>query len=175
MTYANIALSLIATSSLLAGVAFAQEGEEAPKIKLGDGAANSISMDGLRRIDGGTMRAVVSVEGANPSTSRASSSSLVFSEVVIEKNGWLVLHPLSNGKPNGRVVSGFAYLTAGKNANVTIPIDHPAKSGDMFLVMLHSDVDEDQVFDFVFVDGVNVEDRAVFEGDTMIAHIFSTP
>ena len=42
--------------------------------------------------------------------------------------------------------------------------------------MLHSDVDKDRVFDFVFVeDGINVEDSAVFEGTHMIAHIFSVP
>ena len=42
--------------------------------------------------------------------------------------------------------------------------------------MLHNDVDNDRVFDFVFVeDGINVEDRAVFEGMRMIAHIFEVP
>lgn len=59
---------------------------------------------------------------------------------------------------------------------MTIRIDHPADPGSKFLVMLHRDVDEDRVLDFVFVeDGINVEDTAVFEGTNMIAHIFAVP
>jgi len=37
-------------------------------------------------------------------------------------------------------------------------------------------IDQDRVFDFVFVDdGINVEDTAVFEGTHMIAHIIEIP
>jgi len=46
----------------------------------------------------------------------------------------------------------------------------------VFQVMLHSDSGEDGIFDFVFVDdGVNVEDRAMFEGNRMIANVFAAP
>ncbi len=45
----------------------------------------------------------------------------------------------------------------------------------MFIVMLHSDVNENQVFDFVFVDEVNVLDKAVFEGTKMIGFPFAAP
>ena len=41
--------------------------------------------------------------------------------------------------------------------------------------MLHSDVNENGEFDFVFVDDVNVLDKAVFESTTMIAHVFAAP
>ncbi len=41
--------------------------------------------------------------------------------------------------------------------------------------MLHRDVNEDKVFDFVFVDPPNVLDRAVVEGSKMIARIFTSP
>ena len=55
-------------------------------------------------------------------------------------------------------------------------LNTPADAGRKFLVMLHSDVDNDHVLDFVFVeDGINVEDAAVFEGTRMIAHIFAVP
>ena len=47
--------------------------------------------------------------------------------------------------------------------------------GEMFIVMLHRDVNENQVFDFVFVDERNVLDKAVFEGSKMIAHHFAAP
>ena len=45
----------------------------------------------------------------------------------------------------------------------------------MFIVMLHRDVNENQVFDFVFVDERNVLDKAVFEGNTMIGHAYPAP
>ena len=48
-------------------------------------------------------------------------------------------------------------------------------TGEMFIVMLHRDVNENQAFDFVFVDAVNVLDKAVFEGRTMIAHAIPAP
>jgi len=45
----------------------------------------------------------------------------------------------------------------------------------MFIVMLHSDVDDDKEFDFVFVNEREVEDKAVFEGTTMIGHAYPAP
>ena len=47
--------------------------------------------------------------------------------------------------------------------------------GEKMIVMLHSDSNENGVFDFVFVDERNVMDRAVFEGGTMIGHVISAP
>ena len=48
-------------------------------------------------------------------------------------------------------------------------------AGTPFLIMLHSDVNQDRTFDFVFVDERNVLDAAVFEGSMMIAHVISAP
>ena len=45
----------------------------------------------------------------------------------------------------------------------------------MFIVMLHRDVNENQVLDFVFVDELNVMDTAVFEGSRMIGHAIPAP
>ena len=45
----------------------------------------------------------------------------------------------------------------------------------MFLVMLHSDVNDNRVFDFVFLEDGHVVDKAVFEETKMIAHVFATP
>ena len=41
--------------------------------------------------------------------------------------------------------------------------------------MLHRDVNEIHIFDFVLVDEINVLDKAVFEGTKMIAHTFAAP
>ena len=43
-------------------------------------------------------------------------------------------------------------------------------NGELFIVMLRRDLNENRILDFVFVDDVNVIDKAVFEGNTMICH-----
>lgn len=129
----------------------------APKrseISVGNGEANWIITDGSSR-DGATF---------------------VFPEVQINGNGWLVMHPFEDGKPNGDIYVGATYVSSGNNNNVEITLDHEPSSGDMYIVMLHRDVDEDQNFDFVFVgDTGQVEDKAVFEGTTMIGHPYPAP
>lgn len=127
----------------------------AAKISFANGEANWIITEGLSR------------NGRN----------ITFKEAQIDGNGWLVLHPFKDGRPNGAIHVGASYLRDGLNKDITVTVTQDAepRAGEMFLVMLHSDVNEDQVFDFVFVDERNVLDRAVFEGMTMIAHIFPAP
>ena len=167
----------ILLSTLFAGISTAcAVAQDAPQITMGNGEKNSITVEGLSRIDGVTHFSEIRVDGDTVSSLRADSTAITFPEVVIEKAGFLVLHPVVDGRPNGDMVSGFAYLNPGQNTDVTIKIDHPADVGTKFLVMLHSDVDQDRVLDFVFVaDGINVEDTAVFEGTHMIAHIIAVP
>ena len=162
--------------SMSIGGAHAQDAPTEAQMTIGNGEANVIEMSGLTRIEGQSQYSLARVNGDDVSAFRGSSTALQFSEVTIEKPGWIVLHPVINGRPDGDMVSGFQYVSAGTTENVAIQVDHPADPGDQFLVMLHSDVDEDRVFDFVFVeDGINVEDRAVFEGNRMIAHVFAVP
>jgi hypothetical protein len=168
------ALSIAAT--ILFGSALAHEGQPMPRMTMGNGEANSIQMDGVKRIAGETIFSENRADGAVESKFRANSTAIVFPQVVIEKAGWLVLHPVIDGRPNGDMVSGYTYLSPGQNKDVTIRTDHPVDPGDKFLVMLHHDVNQDRVFDFVFVaDGINVEDTAVSEGTRVIAHIFAAP
>ena len=124
-----------------------------PSITMGNGENNWIVLEGATR------------EGTN----------FVFPEVTIDGNGWLVMHPFENGAPNGNVVAGNTYVTSGLNNDVPISVDRSVSSGDRFIVMLHRDVDEDKEFDFVFVDDTHVEDRAVFEGNQMIGHVYVAP
>ncbi|MEO0440499.1 MAG: hypothetical protein AAF067_06435 [Pseudomonadota bacterium] len=169
-------LSCAISLALLSVTASAQDTPQRAQITMGNGAANAIQVEGLTRQDEETFVSEVRVDGANVSTLRANSTAVTFPDVTIEKPGWLVLHPVIDGRPDGDIVSGFSYLNAGRNTDVDIRIHHPAGAGDKFLVMLHSDVDQDRVFDFVFVeDGINVEDTAVFEGTRMIAHLITLP
>ena len=122
-------------------------------VSLDNGESNWIIVDGAKR------------EG----------STFTFSEVQIDGNGWLVMHPFEDGKPNGDIYVGATYLADGKNTDVAVTVEGETKAGDMFIVMLHRDVNENKEFDFVFVDSVNVLDKAVFEGLTMIAHAIPAP
>lgn len=125
----------------------------AAQVGLGNGEANWIIVDGVTR----------------------KGDTLTFSEVHIDGNGWLVLHPFANGKPVGDRYVGSTYIASGDNRGVEIQLDSEPATGDAFIVMLHRDVNENQEFDFVFVDEINVLDKAVFEGRTMIAHRISVP
>ena len=123
------------------------------EVVLGNGAANWIVTDGFTR------------RGAT----------FTFPEVRIDGNGWLVMHPFEDGKPVGEIYVGSTFIESGTNQNVEITVDEEPVPGAMFIVMLHSDVNENQEFDFVFVDERNVLDKAVFEGSKMIAHAIAAP
>ncbi|MEM9939331.1 MAG: hypothetical protein AAF768_10820 [Pseudomonadota bacterium] len=154
----------------------AQEAPAAPQITMGNGTLNMIETSGMTRVEDVSVFSEVRVDEAALSTFRANSTAITFPEVTVAQNSWLVLHPVIDGRPDGDMVSGYTYLGEGTTEGATIQIDHPADAGDQFLVMLHKDVDEDRVFDFVFVeDGINVEDTAVFEGNRMVSHVISVP
>ena len=124
-----------------------------PKIKLGNGIKNWIVIDDVKRHE----------------------STLTFSEVQIDGNGWLVMHPFENGAPNGDKHVASSYVKNGNNIDVDIKVHMGITVNEMFIVMLHRDVNENNAFDFVFIDDRNVLDAAVFEGTTMIAHVISAP
>lgn len=127
--------------------------EEAPQITMGNGDKNWIITDGATRTD----------------------ATFTFPEVHIDGNGWLVMHPFENGKPNGNIYVGHTYVASGTSKDVDITVSPTPNAGDMFIVMLHRDVNENKEFDFVFVDERNVLDKAVFEGNKMIGHAYPAP
>jgi len=141
-------LALLMSQTLV----FAQPDQQAA-FSIGNGAQNWITVEGVER-DGGT---------------------LTFSEVQIEGNGWLIIHPFEDGAPNGDKVVASAFLKGGKNSNVQIKVHKGLSSGEMFIVMLHSDSNENGILEFIFVDEQNVMDRAVFEGSTMMGHAIAAP
>lgn len=127
--------------------------DPAPQTSIGNGAKNWITVEGVVR----------------------DNATLTFSEVQIDGNGWLVIHPFEGGAPNGDKYVASTYLKDGTNSNVNIKVHKGLTSGEMFIVMLHRDVNENKVLDFVFVDDRNVMDTAVFEGSTMIGHAIPAP
>jgi len=131
---------------------FAQT-DQAPQISIGNGAKNWITVEGVSRVEG----------------------TLTFSEVQIDGNGWLVIHPFEGGAPNGDKYVASTFLENGKNTSVDIKVHKGLTKGEMFIVMLHRDTNENEILDFIFVDEQNVMDRAVFEGSTMIGHAIAAP
>lgn len=163
----GLALALACSGSAMA--------QEAPAMTIGNGEKNWITVEGLSRSADATYTEQRITSGGT-AVRRGDGAKLTFSEVHIEGDGWLVLHPFMDGKPNGDWVAGYSFVTSGTNKDVSITLNPAPEPGTMFLVMLHSDSNKDGVFDFVFVeDGINVEDRAVFEGNRMIAHVFPAP
>ena len=126
---------------------------EQPQMSMGNGDQNWIVTAGATR------------EGAT----------FTFPEVNIAGSGWLVLHPFKDGKPNGRVVAGYAAVPEGKSTSVQVSVDALPAAGDRFVVMLHSDANDNGEFDFVFINEREVVDTAVFEGRKMIGHVYVTP
>lgn len=153
----------------------AQDDAAPPTITLGNGEANWIIVDDVTR-SSDSPYTEQRITSGSAGIRRGDGTTLTFSQVHIDGNGWLVIHPFIEGKPNGDYVAGYSFVESGTNTDVAVTINPAPDPGTMYLVMLHSDSNSDGVFDFVFVeDGVNVEDRAVFEGTRMIAHVFAVP
>ncbi len=145
----NLALSLALMMFSLSSVA-----EQAqPAFSMGNGENNWITTEDVVRSD----------------------NVLTFSEVHINGNGWLVIHPFENGAPNGDKYVAATFLTDGANTNVPIEVYKGLEKNEPMIVMLHRDLNENGVFDFVFIDDTNVMDRAVFEGPRMIGHVIAAP
>lgn len=149
----NTLVSRCATALVALLFTLSATAEEAPAMTMGNGDKNWIIVDGVTRDD----------------------SVLTFSEVNIDGNGWLVIHPFEDGKPNGDKYVASTYLTDGKNSDVDIEVYKGLSSGEMFIVMLHRDVNENKVLDFVFINDTAVMDTAVFEGSKMIGHAIPAP
>lgn len=136
---------------LAAGAVVAAEGY---KMTTGNGEKNWIVVEGVKR----------------------SGATFIFREARIEGNGWLVIHQVLDGKPVGEKYLGATYIPSGASKDVGVTVDNYAPAaGEMFVVMLHRDVNENKVFDFVFVDPPHVLDKAVFEGTKMVALTFAAP
>ena len=138
---------------LFLGAQGARAQSDQARVSMGNGAANWINVEDVTR-SGGT---------------------LTFQEVQIEGDGWLIIHPFEGGAPNGDKYVASTFLKSGSNKDVEIIVHKGLARGEMFIVMLHSDSNANGILDFVFVDELNVMDRAVFEGNTMIGHAIAAP
>lgn len=68
---------------------------------------------------------------------------VVISSLIVEQNGWVVIHKDAAGKP-GPVI-GETYLTAGEHSQVTVNLREATVDGMTYYAMLHVD-DGDRAF-----------------------------
>lgn len=125
--------------------------ETPPQITLGNGENNAITLEEATR----------------------SGATFTFPVVRIDRNGFLVMHPFRDGAPVPTEYVGAVPVPEGTSHNVRITVEGAPETGEMFIVMLHYDVNDDRIFDFN--DGITVPDAPVFEGSRMIAHRYATP
>ena len=168
-------LAALPGCALVLSVQAAAKEDSSPSIELGNGTKNWIVVDDLTRETDSKAYTEVRTSEAGEYVRRGDGVTLTFSEVQIEGDGWLVMHPFINGQPSGTHIAGYAFVSDGSNSDVKITLNPAPTSGENYIVMLHSDADEDRVFDFVFVAENVVEDKAVFEGNRMIAHVVTVP
>jgi len=96
-----------------------------------------------------------------------------FKQVIIDEPGFLVMHPFRDGKPVQTEYVGASLLKAGTTKAAKIAVSDQPETGDMYIVMLHSDANKDGVFDLG--DGITVPDVPIFEGTRLIAHRIQAP
>lgn len=166
--------ALAVAALLCSTTAIAQDAESPPAITLGNGEKNWIIVEGIERADASTYTELRATS-ERQHLRRGDGVTLTIPEVHIDGDGWLVMHPFIGDKPSGTYVAGYTFLESGTNTDVEITLNPAPAAGDRYVVMLHKDADRDKVFDFVFVAENVVEDEAVFEGRTMIAHIVAVP
>lgn len=152
-TLVNAKALLILLALTLIGAAATAQAEGKAAFSMGNGESNWITLDDVTRVDG----------------------TLTFTEFQIDGDGWLVIHPFEDGAPNGDKYTGATFLKDGTNTDVSIEVYKGLTAGENMIVMLHSDSNQNGIFDFVFVDERNVMDRAVFEGSMMVGHVIPAP
>ena len=87
-----------------------------------------------------TLGAAQAMEHADVKVSGQSvaEGSVTAEQVMAPENGWLVVHRTGADHKPGPVV-GYAPLKKGENAHVTALLSEPVKSGEMLMLMVHSE------------------------------------
>ena len=95
-----------------------------------------------------------------------SGGSVTASSVVAGEDGWLVIHRTDAAMKPGPVI-GHTAVKAGENKDVTAKLDEAVKSGDMLMLMLHSEAGGKQAGVFEYTLG-SKEDGPVRVNDKLV-------
>jgi len=95
-----------------------------------------------------------------------SGGKVTASSVVAGEDGWLVVHRTDAAMKPGPVI-GYAPVKSGENKDVSADLSEPVKSGDMLMLMLHSEAGGKQVGVFEYTLGAK-EDGPVRVNDKLV-------
>lgn len=94
---------------------------------------------------------------------------VVIKSVTAEKDGWIAIHALKDGKPVVPGSIGHVYVKAGTTNNVYVPLMDDFE-GDTVLAMLHVDDGEMGVYEFG-ADNTENDKPVVMDGKPVVAPI----
>lgn len=109
------------------------------------------------------LAAELSVSGSDQDVS---GGTVTASAVVAGEDGWLVIHRTDAAMKPGPVI-GYAPVKTGENKDVTAKLDEAVKSGDMLMLMLHSEQGGKQAGVFEYTLGAK-EDGPVRVNDKLV-------
>lgn len=107
--------------------------------------------------------AELAVTGADQDVS---GGKVTASSVVAGEDGWLVIHRTDASMKPGPVI-GYAPVKTGENKDVTADLSEAVKSGDMLMLMLHSEAGGKQAGVFEYTLGAK-EDGPVRVNDKLV-------
>lgn len=95
--------------------------------------------------------------------------SVVIKSVTAEKDGWIAIHALKDGKPVVPGSIGHVFVKAGTTQNVYVPLSGEFE-GDTVLAMLHVDDGKMGVYEFG-ADNTENDAPVVMDGKPVVAKI----
>lgn len=75
-------------------------------------------------------------------------SEVTFDSVMIEQDGYIVIHTVLDGQVVAPESIGHAALTSGANAGVTVTTEYPLAEGENYVAMLHVESNDNDTYDF---------------------------
>lgn len=108
------------------------------------------------------------IEGTDQSVESGSVSADM---VVAGENGWMVVHRTDAGMKPGPVV-GYAPLRMGENIDVPAILTEDVKSGDMLMLMIHSEKGGTMTGSFEYTLGAK-EDGPIMIDDELVMTVIS--
>ena len=109
--------------------------------------------------------AMIDVSGA-----MAGGRTITVPSVMATADGYLVVHPMQDGKVGAPI--GHAMVKAGENKNVKVTLDSPMTAGQTYTLMLHQDTGAMGKYEFGMVEKT---DMPVMMGDKPVMATFKAP
>lgn len=73
---------------------------------------------------------------------------IVFPSVLIDKDGYVVIHAVENGEPVLPASIGHTAVPAGTTENVSVEVEGGAMEGTDYVAMIHYETNDNDTYDF---------------------------